>query len=307
MMRRIRNLFHLSTLIVGSGAFTANPQIATITPSSSTRLSAVVRNDDDTQSNSRGTNLERALTSAAVSLAILSSPLHNTPLNHAGVAHADEWGKETEAPTLFTGETVMICKKRGPLGACLETTVRTVDNDNDKALKYFKDPSAEVKRRQERALQQSEADSEGNALIQKLRKQSEDNKEKNDMAVRAKTLLNDQSASFGPFDRQVVILNTDGQTFTLLQNPQAMRLKKAGYIEDRKFVIQPSQQVIDEALEGGENLGDAIKGLFGGGGKDKEEVVAVQEEEVSVAEVKAESASEEGSVVDGNAGEVSSE
>ncbi len=75
-----------------------------------------------------------------------------------------------------------------------------------------------------------------------------------------------QSASFGPFDRQVVILNTDGKTFTLLQNPQAMRLKKAGYIEDRKFVIQPSQQVIDDALEGKEGLGDAIKGIFGGGG-----------------------------------------
>ena len=76
-----------------------------------------------------------------------------------------------------------------------------------------------------------------------------------------------QSASFGPFDRQVVILNTDGKTFTLLQNPQAMRLKKAGYIEDRKFIIQPTQQVIEDALEGkDENLGDAIKGFFGGGG-----------------------------------------
>ena len=30
---------------------------------------------------------------------------------------------------------------------------------------------------------------------------------------------------------KVVILNTDGKTFTLLENPQAMRLKKAGYSE----------------------------------------------------------------------------
>lgn len=45
-----------------------------------------------------------------------------------------------------------------------------------------------------------------------------------------------------------------------------MRLKKAGYIEDRKFVIQPSQQVIDDALEGKEGLGDALKGIFGGVG-----------------------------------------
>lgn len=145
--------------------------------------------------------------------------------------------------------------------------MRTTTNDNDKALKYFKDPSAKVKQRQERMLQTMDEDSEGNALIQKLRKQSEDNKEKNDLTVLQKTLLNDQSASFGPFNSQVVILNTDGRTFTLLQNPQAMRLKKAGYIEDRKFVIQPSQEVIDDALEGKNELGDAIKGFFGGKGE----------------------------------------
>ena len=57
-----------------------------------------------------------------------------------------------------------------------------------------------------------------------------------------------------------------------------MRLKKAGYIEDRKFVIQPSQQVIDDALEGGENLGDAIKGIFGG---KEEEAIPVSNEVVS--------------------------
>eukprot|EP00984_Skeletonema_dohrnii_P038718 scaffold42274_cov128-Skeletonema_dohrnii-CCMP3373.AAC.1 len=86
----------------------------------------------------------------------------------------------------------MICKKRGPLGACLETTIRTVDNDNDKASKYFKDPSEKMKARQAAALATQEEDNEGNALIQKLRKQSVDNKEKNDLIVRQKTLLNDQ-------------------------------------------------------------------------------------------------------------------
>ena len=91
-----------------------------------------------------------------------------------------------------------------------------------------------------------------------------------------------QSASFGPFDRQVVILNTDGKTFTPLQNPQAMRLKKAGYIEDRRFIIQPSQQVIDDALEGKEEgLGDAIKGFFGGGGDKSSDNVVVSSETVS--------------------------
>ena len=110
-------------------------------------------------------------------------------------------------------------------------------------------------------------ESEGNALIQKLRQQSEANKEKNDLLVRQKTLMNDQSASFGPFDRQVVILNTDGRTFTLLENPQAMRLKKAGFIEDRKFVKQPSREELDAALEPGEGEGFSglVQGLFGGG------------------------------------------
>ncbi|KAL7469053.1 hypothetical protein ACHAXS_009297 [Conticribra weissflogii] len=204
-----------------------------------------------------------AILSSIAALAIIAAPLS---VAVPGAAFADEWGKETEAPTLFTGETVMICKKRGPLGACLETTVRTSQNDNDKANKYFRDPSEDVKRKREQMLSSLNEESEGNALIQKLRLQSEENREKNEMIVRQKTLLNDQSASFGPFDRQVVILNTDGKTFTLLQNPQAMRLKKAGYIEDRKFVIQPSQEVIDEALEGKNDLGEAIKGIFGGGG-----------------------------------------
>ena len=56
-----------------------------------------------------------------------------------------------------------------------------------------------------------------------------------------------------------------------------MRLKKAGYIEDRKFVIQPSQQVIDDALEG-ESLGDALKGIFWG---KEEEAIPVSNDVVS--------------------------
>jgi hypothetical protein len=44
-------------------------------------------------------------------------------------------------------------------------------------------------------------------------------------------------------------LNEDGKGFTLLKNPQAMRLKKAGFIKDKKFVKQPTQQEIDDALE----------------------------------------------------------
>lgn len=188
--------------------------------------------------------------------------------NHA---LADEYGREVEAPTLFTGETTMICTKRGPLGACLQTAVRTPENDNDKATKYFNDPAANLKEKynapQLQTLNNVKTDVDGNALIEKLRQQSEENKDRNDKIVRQKTLQNDLGASFGPLDRQVVILNSDGDSYTLLDGAQAMRLKKAGYIKDRRFVTQPTQETIDEALnapepEGG-FLGNIVKGVFG--------------------------------------------
>ena len=121
---------------------------------------------------------------------------------------ADEYGVETEAPTLFTGETVMvrslmytsftvmqctlshiffsqICQKRGPLGACLETVPRTAENDNDKASKYFKEPVV-------RSKMSSDEELDSNALIQKLKQQTEDNREKNELSVKTKTMINDQ-------------------------------------------------------------------------------------------------------------------
>jgi len=196
-MRKV--FINLAMLHVCSDAFSINHPITKFSASTvkpTTKLSAIQQqNNSDNDDISRivdNSNIftsllsTRILTSAAVSLTILTSPLHNT-FNINSVANADEWGIETEAPTLFTGETTMICKKRGPLGACLETTVRTVDNDNDKALKYFKDPAPDVKRKQERMLTQLDEDSEGNTLIQKLRKQSVDNKDKNDQAVQLKT------------------------------------------------------------------------------------------------------------------------
>lgn len=58
-----------------------------------------------------------------------------------------------------------------------------------------------------------------------------------------------------------MILNENGKGFTLLQNPQAMRLKKAGFIKDKKFVKQPTQEEINDAL-----VADGpgfFEGLFG--------------------------------------------
>ena len=132
----------------------------------------------------------RTFTATATALTILSLPI-DTPLV-SSAARADEWGRETEAPTLFTGETVMICKKRGPLGACIETAVRTAQNDNDKSLEYFKDPSEEVKKRQAISIRGAAEENEANELIQKLKKKSEENRERNENEVRVKTLMNDQ-------------------------------------------------------------------------------------------------------------------
>lgn len=44
-------------------------------------------------------------------------------------------------------------------------------------------------------------------------------------------------------------MNADGKGFTLLENPQAMRLKEKGFIKDRKFVNQPTPEELDAALE----------------------------------------------------------
>jgi len=198
-------------------------------------------------------DLKRASILVLVSASILASPV---------LSLADEIGREVEAPTLFTGEALEICVKRGPLGACTKTEVRTAENNNDKAEKYFV-----VKEKSIRQTSAENYDDEDIELVKKLRQKTVENKEKNEQAVMIKTFENNQSANFGPFDRQVLIMNTDSKTFTLLQNPQAMRLKKAGYIEGRKFVNQPSQEVIDRALEADETegFGGFIKGLFSGG------------------------------------------
>ena len=198
-----------------------------------------------------------------VTAGILGLSIGCATLLGPSVSWADEYGVEREAPTLYTGETVEICKRRGPLGACLETEMRTEINDNDRAKRYFRDPK-ELVLQKEQVLRGSESP-EGNALVEKLRQQSIDNKEKNDLYVARKTFENDQAANFGPFDRQVVIMNTDEKTFTLLENPQAMRLKKAGFIEGRRFIKQPTEEELQNAMEAeGPGLAESLLGAFGG-------------------------------------------
>ena len=71
--------------------------------------------------------------------------------------------------------------------------MRTAENDNDVAKKYFRDPSTIVQQQKVAVLQKSDQDNDdGNELIQKLRQQSEDNREKNDLYVARKTFEADQ-------------------------------------------------------------------------------------------------------------------
>ena len=85
--------------------------------------------------------------------------------------------------------------KRGPLGACLKTELRTQENDNDIAKKYFGDPSISIQQQRTALLQRQRAaddETDGNALIQKLRQQSNENREKNELYVARKTFEADQ-------------------------------------------------------------------------------------------------------------------
>ena len=68
--------------------------------------------------------------------------------------------------------------------------MRTVENDNDKAKKYFRDPE-EILREKNAVLRGSDQE-EGNALVEKLKAQTEQNKDKNRLDVERKTFENDQ-------------------------------------------------------------------------------------------------------------------
>ena len=113
-----------------------------------------------------------------------------TMFGFPSISMADEYGQEREAPTVYTGETLQICTKRGPLGACLETTSRTVTNDNDKSDAYFRDPSEKLKQKYSAQLAAEESKDSSSDLIKKLKQQTEDNKDKNALIVKQKTLQN---------------------------------------------------------------------------------------------------------------------
>jgi len=212
---------------------------------------------------------------------IVGSAILAGSMSFSTAAFADELGRSVDAPMLFTGEETQICVKRGPLGACRKTEKRTKENDNDKATKYFNDPELKFQEKYRAAQLQAiederngvpaagSADFDGNALVARLKQQTEDNRAKNDAAVRKQTLQNNLGASFGPFSSTVPILNADGVDYKLLDNKVAMRLKKAGYIDNnKKFITQPPQKVIDDAIADSQltftdRLGSLIDGALG--------------------------------------------
>ncbi|GMH67617.1 hypothetical protein TrRE_jg12680 [Triparma retinervis] len=186
-----------------------------------------------------------------------------------------EYGISNEAPTLYTGETIDICIKRGPLGACKRTERRTVDNDNDKAAKYQKGGESVKVKEKDKSMRLGTDGVETSELIQTLQQRTDDNRERNLRIVEQKTFEANQAGYMGPFDRKVLIQNygdegsVEASGFTLLETPQAMRLKKMGYIEGRRFVKPVTKEIIDEAAveEGNvfERIGEGIKGIIGGG------------------------------------------
>ncbi|GMI42071.1 hypothetical protein TrCOL_g6783 [Triparma columacea] len=209
------------------------------------------------------------------------------------IADYGEYGVSNEAPTLYTGETIDICVKRGPLGACKKSERRTVQNDNDKASKYQKGQSDKVKEK-DASMRLGTDGVATSDLIKTLQQRTDDNRERNLRIVEQKTFEANQPGYMGPFERKVLIQNfgdegsVEASGFTLLDTPQAMRLKKAGYIEGRKFVKPVTKEIIDEAaVEEGNifsRIGDTVRGILGGEVVEEPKVKVVEEPKVEVVE-----------------------
>lgn len=62
------------------------------------------------------------------------------------------------------------------------------------------------------------------------------------------------------------MINSDGDSYTILSGPQATRLKRQGYLKGTRFVTQPTQEIIDAAAtsDGDDGfVGALLKGIFG--------------------------------------------
>ena len=135
------------------------------------------------------------------------------------------------------------------------------------------------------AMRTGEDGAKQSALIETLQRRTEENKEKNARIVEQRTFEANQPGYLGPFSRQVLIQgfgdegSESASKFTLLDTAAAMRLKKAGYIEGKKFVKPVDDDTIAKYSEEPEGVGvivtigrvvtapfravgDAVGGLF---------------------------------------------
>lgn len=153
-----------------------------------------------------------------------------------------------------------ICTKRGVLGACKKTVRRTSENDNDKSGKYQK-PQTQKVAQKDLEMRLGADGAVTSDVLTILKQRTEDNRERNLRIVEQKTFEANQSGYIGPFDKKIIIQNygelgsKEASAYTLLDKPQAMRLKKAGYIEGTKFVKPVTQEIIDEAAKVSEGGG----------------------------------------------------
>ena len=178
---------------------------------------------------------------------LLSFPLVLLPIS----TRADEIGLEVDAPTLYTGETFEICKKRGILGACKKTVARTAENDNDKAIKYMRAKPAfkngDVSRENNDYIEVrgglGQSESEG-SLIDELLRRSEENAERNQLAVDKKTFSATSKGYSSFLSREKMVMSYDGKSFAYYQIPQYEKLRKLGYINDQVFVKEPSEEIL---------------------------------------------------------------
>ena len=207
---------------------------------------------------------------------------------------ADDYGITVEAPTLYTGETIDICVKRGVLGACRKTQTRTDANDNDKSGKYMASKPAFERSTVDGAYKTVEeapaptidllslpntpdtpmiisdendppqpppppppSPLDNNPLINKLLQQSSDNKEANQVLIDKKTFSASVNGYESPLSSTKMVMNADGKTFSFLPSDQYSKLKKQELIRDDVFVRNPTADELTET-EHKSGLGDQL-------------------------------------------------
>mmetsp|Transcript_14283 Transcript_14283/g.31276 ORF Transcript_14283/g.31276 Transcript_14283/m.31276 type:complete len:202 (-) Transcript_14283:707-1312(-) len=173
-----------SFLLVLAVYFFSIDTISAFGPISGSRLKCRIDTEVQAHQNAHSDSSRRKIFDQALTAATFS-------LLFPFAVRADEIGVSNDAPTLSTGEEVEICVKRGPLGKCEKTELRTPENDNDKASKYMNKMAPRIQEK-DMAMRASSDGSEGSELVKKLLAQTEENREKNERIVQRKTLANDQ-------------------------------------------------------------------------------------------------------------------